>query len=106
MENKMIESKSIILGATENFSIADKISFKLSCLGFDVQECMVSPQPFQYKNIGQRLYNLYRKVVFIDYEHKKQLKEEANKQYYLVKINKFKKENYKLIIRRVLYQDN
>ncbi|HLQ99523.1 MAG TPA: hypothetical protein VK102_04045 [Sphingobacterium sp.] len=106
MENKMIESKSIILGAPENFSIADKISFKLSCLGFDVQECMVSPQPFQYKNIGQRLYNLYRKVVFNDYEHKKQLKAEANKQYYLDKINTFKKADYALIIRPDLYPED
>lgn len=103
MQNKRIGSKSIIIGGPENFSIADKIIDKLKELGFDTKECLIKNQPFKYKNLGQRLYNLYRKTVYKDFEHKKKLITETQKEYYIQKIRKFDKADYALIIRPDLY---
>lgn len=96
-------SNKIIVGAPTNFGIIYKIQEELCSLGFQVQEFIIKEKKFKYKNIGQRLYNLYRKSILQDYTYKAKLKALASKDDLRKAIDQMSATSYGLIIRPDLY---
>lgn len=101
----MRNKKTIIFAAPRHNGIADLIYNELELLDFEVRDCLLPNIRFKYKNLGQRLFNLYRKVIHNDYEHKNKLKAEANEQYLQQLLDSYKKADYALIIRPDLYTE-
>lgn len=101
MKNK----KTIIFAAPRHNGIADLIYNELELLDFEVKDCLLPNTRFKYKSLGQRLFNLYRKVIHNDYEHKNKLKAEANEHYLHSLLDSYEKTDYALIIRPDLYTE-
>lgn len=96
-------SKSIVIGAPADFGIICKIKEELSSIGFEIQELNQENIKFSYKNIGQRLYNFYRKTILRDYTYKDYLRERAPVERLIKKVEQLTPTNHALIIRPDLY---
>lgn len=96
--------KSILFAAPINFGFSDAIKLELEKLGYKVFDfSILDYQPFKYKSIYQRLYNLYRKVILNDYSYKKKLKELAREEYLYNYIENAPYCDYGFIIRPDFY---
>ncbi|MBE8713680.1 hypothetical protein [Sphingobacterium hungaricum] len=94
-----IGNKRIIFGAPQNSGFSDVIRKELINLGYIIEDFSIKEEVFEYKSIFQRLYNLYRKVIFNDYDYKKKLKKEAHKNRMLDQLQKIPRADYAFFIR-------
>lgn len=100
---KIVNNKKIILAVTDDFKIRHCIDDNLKYLGFEVTTIIpVVTEEFKYKNIKERIVNFIRKTFYNDREHKKTLRQNFEKEFFLKKLSK---ADYTLTIRADLFKD-
>jgi|SRR5690606_26512564 hypothetical protein len=100
----MFRQKSILFIAPDEVVFPSVFEKNLKSLGFAVY--MVVPldaKSFRYKNIGQRLYNFWRKTVLGDKGFKRKLILKQRKEQLLDSLNTLENMDYGLVIRPDLY---
>lgn len=60
-----------------DYGISHTVISALTNLGFTVYEFQIKDATYKYKNIIQRLHNTFRKIIFQDFQNKRNLKMEA-----------------------------
>lgn len=95
--------ENIIIAGPTHFGILHQMQVELSSLGYNTQDFFISEFKFKYKNLGQRLYNLYRKTILGDYTYKESLRAKAPIEYLTEKLNKLQPAEYGLVIRPDMY---
>src|SRR5690606_21369892 len=100
----MFRQKSILFIAPDEVVFPSVFEKNLKSLGFAVY--MVVPldaKSFRYNNIGQRLYNFWRKTVLGDKGFKRKLILKQRKEQLLDSLNTLENMDYGLVIRPDLY---
>ena len=100
----MFRQKSILFIAPDEVIFPSAFEKNLKSLGFDVH--VITPldaKSFRYKNIGQRLYNFWRKTVLGDKRFKRKLILKQYKEKLLHRLDAMINMDYGLVIRPDLY---
>lgn len=97
------KGKKIILGIPQSFSLHEAFVKQLEFLGFQIIDISYIVDNFKYKNVKQRLYNSFRKVVFKDYEYKNILKSRLAEEKIQETLSNIGKVDYALFIRPDFY---
>lgn len=79
--------KEILLLAPTDYDLYESIKENIEDKGYKVNLILNRGKDFKYKNIGDRLYNLYRKLVLKDYDYKEKLRVKFLEDYQIAKIN-------------------
>lgn len=100
----MFSHKSILFIAPDGVVFPSVFEKNLRALGFTVYTITpLNAKKFRYKHIGQRLHNLWRKVVLGDTALKRQLILERQEQQLLNNLNSIQNLDYGLVIRPDLF---
>jgi len=98
--------KSIILGMPRTFSIYKVLINRLEELGFDVIDISYDDDVFKYRNIWDRLSNLYHKTILRDKGYKNRLKFKALGSDVMSRLQKLDRSaDYCLLIRADIYPE-
>ncbi|WP_286732963.1 MULTISPECIES: hypothetical protein [Sphingobacterium] len=98
------DKKRVIVGMPTSFGFYKIINSRLEQLGFEVIDVSFQDHEFKYKNLADRLYNLFRKVFLGDRTYKAKLKFLAAGNGILTSLQNLKgKADYGLIIRSDIY---
>ncbi|MBE8713676.1 hypothetical protein [Sphingobacterium hungaricum] len=95
----MFKGKTILFGAPSSFGFSAVIKEELLNLGFNIVDFSMIHHEFKYKNIFDRAYNCYRKVVHNDYQYKHHLKAEARHEHLMNYLKQIGQAEYALFIR-------
>lgn len=99
----MSPKKSIIFCAPQDYGISNTIKDALENEGFEVYFFPVSDSPYKYKNLLERLQNLYRKTFFKDSNFKRELKMKSRYTSLLSLANNIANVDFALFIRPDLF---
>lgn len=95
---------TIIIGLPQSFGMHHSFIKNLNHYGFNTIDISYKEHDFKYKNIGQRIENLLRKVFLSDKNFKNKLKFESFNQEISAKLNTLiSKSDYALLIRSDIY---
>ncbi|GHE43555.1 CgeB family protein [Sphingobacterium griseoflavum] len=95
--------RKVLLLALRDWNLFDLIVSNLEMSGYDVTLVLNQGYKFSYKNLGQRLKNLYRKVFFNDRSYKLELRKKFDKSRQLSFINQQDAFDFCLVIRADLF---
>lgn len=101
----MSPKKSIIFCAPQDYGISNSIKDALENEGFEVYFFPVSDSPYKYKNLLERLQNLYRKIFFKDSNFKRELKMKSRYTSLLSLSNNIAYVDFALFIRPDLFPE-
>lgn len=94
------KGKTIIFVVPTIFGFADAIKQELERVGLTVYDFSpILDNQFRYKNIWQRLHNLYRKAIHNDYQNKRRLRTNAIENLFITAIAEIPKVDFALVIR-------
>ncbi|HLS38726.1 MAG TPA: hypothetical protein VK023_10690 [Sphingobacterium bovisgrunnientis] len=91
--------KKILLLVPDDYSLYILIEKNLKELGFEVTTILHNSVRFKYKNISQRLSNLFRKLIDGNTNYKKKLKDAHAAACLVKEIDRFNRFDYCLVIR-------
>ncbi|QPH38833.1 hypothetical protein [Pedobacter endophyticus] len=98
------EGKTIIFGAPTTFGFSSVIKPELERVGLKVFDFSpVLDSKFKYKNIWQRIHNVYRKVFFKDYANKKKLQASEIEHLLMTSLMEVPKADFSFFIRPDLF---
>jgi hypothetical protein len=91
--------KRILLLVPDDYRLYVLIERNLKSCGFDVTTILHNSVKFRYKNIAQRLSNLFRKLIDGNTNYKKKLKEIHTAECLVKEIDEYEQFDYCLVIR-------
>jgi len=98
------EGKTIIFGAPTTFGFSSVIKPELERVGLKVFDFSpVLDNKFKYKNIWQRIHNVYRKVFFKDYQNKKKLQASEIEELLMTSLMQVPEADFSFFIRPDLF---
>lgn len=98
--------KKILLLVPDDYSLYILIEKNLKELSFEVTTILHNSVRFKYKNISQRLSNLFRKLIDGNTNYKKKLKEIHTAECLVKKIDEYSQFDYCLVIRADFFHDD
>jgi len=103
---KTNRKKSIIIGMPRTFNIYQVLIDRLGQLGFEVIDISYNDDIFRYRNIWDRLVNLFRKTILRDKGYKNRLKFEALGKHIISRLRDIEHcADYCLLIRADIYPE-
>lgn len=100
------ERKVIIIGMPSSFSFYKVVKERIEQLDYQVIDISFQDHDFKYKNIWDRLFNLYRKIFLKDRTYKNLLKFKANGNHVFRLLENIKgRTDYALIIRPDIFPE-
>lgn len=98
--------KKILLLVPDDYRLYILIEKNLKELGFEVTTVLHNGIKFKYKNISQRLSNLFRKIIDGNTAYKNKLREAYTAECLVKEIDRFNKFDYCLVIRADFFHED